>query len=291
METPGEVQNVPPPATADMQRHVSIWQRLKSFSPKKVFLVCVGVGAGLAGGVVATVALVVWFTSRPIPIREWPRLDVEGAGLRAKLKTDWSDSVRYQFLVTPRSDELKPAFDRAVRAHRDSISFTIHLYDKAGFELCKKDVKPTPFVDAEDRFEGLHANDTFYSFECSRAHYKEADHWNLGYVFPVLAVEKSQNGATPNGNAVDAKKVSSTKPSIGPETPIEGEDTLTGFDLSSGHLETRSGKTFLIYRDGERYTALGWSTSSPIHFNCKSRSDCLIENTGNNEAVHGRLLR
>ena len=56
----------------------------------------------------------VWITSRPIPAREWPRLEVEGAGVRAKLKTDWNDSVRYQLVVTPRSDDLKTAFDNAV---------------------------------------------------------------------------------------------------------------------------------------------------------------------------------
>jgi hypothetical protein len=291
METPNEVQTVAPSVTGSARRLVSIWQGLRGFGLKKLFLACAGVGAGLAVGVTATTASLIWFTSRPIPIHEWPRLEVEGVGLRAKLKTDWSDSVRYQFVVTPRSDELKGAFDRAVRTHRDSISFTIHLYDKAGFELCKKDVKPTPFVDAEDRFDRLHANETFYSSECPRAQYKEADHWSLSYVFPALAADTSQNAATPNGRAVEGKRVASTKPSIGPETPNEGDDTLTGFDFSSGHLETRSGKTFVIYRDGERYTALVWSTSSPIHFNCKSRSDCLVENIGNSEAVHGRLLK
>src|SRR5260370_40333248 len=111
METTGEVQTVAPASPAP-QRPVSIWQRLKTFSLKKLFLVCLGVGAGLAVGLIATVATVVWFTSRPVPIREWPRLELEGVGLRAKLKTDWSDSVRYQFVVTPRSDELKTASDR-----------------------------------------------------------------------------------------------------------------------------------------------------------------------------------
>ena len=54
--------------------------------------------------------------------------------MKAKLKTDWNDSVRYQLVVTPRSDDLKAAFDDKVRLHRDSISFTVHLFDKAGFE-------------------------------------------------------------------------------------------------------------------------------------------------------------
>ena len=177
--------SIPAPVTANGAR-LSIWERLKAIGLKRLFLTCMGIGVGLGIGVVATVASVVWLTSRPIPARDWPRVEVESVGLKARLRTDWNDSVRYQLVVTPRSDNLKAAFDDIVRLHRDSISFTVHLYDKAGFELCKKDVKPTPFVDTGSRIDGLHANDSFFSFECSRSNYKEADHWSLSYVFPAL---------------------------------------------------------------------------------------------------------
>jgi hypothetical protein len=186
MGEPGEVQSVAPHGTAKVQPRLSFWARLRDFGLKKLFLICVGIGIGLGLGIVGTVASVVWLTSRPIPTHDWPRLEVEGAGLKAKLKTDWNDSVRYQLVITPRNDDVKAAFDDAVQSHRDSISFTVHLYDKAGFELCTKDVKATPFVNGENRIEGLHANGTFYSFECSRSNYKEADHWNLSYGFPAL---------------------------------------------------------------------------------------------------------
>ena len=148
METPAGLEGGPTPVAASGQPHVSIMRRLKSLSLKKLFLAFVGIGAGFGVALVATFGSIAWFASRPIPARDWPRLNVEGAGLKAKLRTDWNDSVRYQLVVTPRSDDLKAVFDDAVRSHRDSISFTLHLYDKAGFELCKKDVKPTPFVDA-----------------------------------------------------------------------------------------------------------------------------------------------
>lgn len=200
--------------------------------------------------------------------------------------------MRYQLVVTPRSSDLKNAFDNAVRTHRDSISFTIHLYDMAGFELCKKDVKPTPFVDTENHYEGLHSTKELYSFECSRDAYKEADHWSLSYVLPSLPSELN-NVAT------------QTKPGLNPTKPegqpdnarLEGDDILTGFDLYSGHMETRSGKTFVVYREGEKSTAEDWridgevsGTQHHIHFNCKT-SDCLIENADNNQVVHGKLVR
>jgi hypothetical protein len=87
------------------------------------------------------------------------------------------------------------------------------------------------------------------------------------------------------------------KPAALPEDGnVSGDDKLTGFDLYSGHLETLSGKTFLIYRDGERTTAVDWKIShtegqAQIHFSCKTADDCLIENPEKHQTIHGKLLR
>jgi hypothetical protein len=257
--------------------------------------------------------------------------------------------VRYQLVVSPRSDDLKAAFDNAVRSHRDSISFTVHLYDKAGFELCKKDVKPTPSVDADDHIDELRANDTFYSYECSRSNYKDADRWNLSYVFPLLTADTCSGGVpdqtsfSPNSPFAQAvKSLGMDKPDVPEETydtfrnqyfdrkiaprlqPSEREkkreiflqrtqrkpaslgksvsnsqdDTLTGFDSFSGHLETLSGSTFLV-REGEKGVASMWNIRSQIegkgqprlNITCKTTDDCVIENTTNNQAVHGKKIR
>jgi hypothetical protein len=320
MEEGGEIQSVLPPVATNVQPRLSSWQRLKGFGIKKLFFICMGIGLGLGIGIVATVASVLWLTSRPVPARDWPRLEVEGAGLKAKLKTDWNEAVRYQLVVTPRSDDLKAAFDDAVQSHRDSISFTVHLYDKAGFELCKKDVKPTPFVNAENRIDGLHSNDTFYSFECSRSNYKEADHWSLSYVFPALIAGVPTNGtATPalewyKKQAPDGTwhKTQSASPQEAKEKlakeiadaaqnenePTEEDDTLTGFDYLNGHLETLSDNTFLV-RAGEQDIAHMWSIKVQVeggkqprlHITCKTKNDCVIENTINSQAVHGKRIR
>jgi len=280
---------VPRPVTSEVQSRLSIGQRIKGFGLKRLLVACVGIGVGLGIGIIATVASIVWLTSRPtptpepIPARDWPQLDVEGAGLRAKLKTDWNDSVRLQLLVTPRSDDLRAAFNDAVQSHRDSISFTVHLYDKAGFELCKKDVTPTPAVGAADRIDELQANDTFLGYECSLSNYKEADDWNLSYVFPALI----------------AKTKTATARTATPQesTPSEEDDTLTGFDSYRGHLETLSGKTFLV-REGEKDIASMWNINAQVegkkqprlHITCKTKDDCVIENTTNSQAVHGRRI-
>ena len=311
-----DVAQIDPTSATDAQPRLSRWQRLKNLGLKKLFLVCVGIGAGLGIGVVATFASVVWLTSRPIPARDWPRLEVEGAGLKATLKTDWNDDVRYQLVVTPRSDDLQAAFDNAVRSHRDSISFTVHLYDKAGFELCKKDVKPTPSVDADDHINELRANDTFYSYECSRSNYKDADRWNLSYVFPPLTAGgtatpelKWYKKQAPDGTwyKTQAASPQEAKDKLAKEIadaarhdnePTEEDDTLTGFDYINGHLETLSGNTFLV-RAGEQDIANTWNIKVQVeggkqprlHITRKTKGDCVIENTTNNQAVHGKKIK
>lgn len=320
METPGELQGNSPLIADNARPHVSIWQKLRHLSLKKLFLAFVGTGVGLGVVLVATFSTIAWFTSRPIPARDWPRLEIEGAGLKAKLRTDWNDAVRYQLVVTPRSDDLKTAFDSTVRSNRDSISFTVHLYDKAGFELCKKDVKPTPFVDAGNQLDGLHANDSFLSFECSRSAYKDVDHWSLSYVFPALAADlptgdavapglkwykkqapdgtwyKTQAGSPQEAKDKLAKEIAAAAATPG-NVPTEGDDTLTGFDYMNGHLETLSGNTFLV-RPGEQDMVHMWSIKVQVeggkqpglHISCKTKTDCVIENTTNHQAVHGRRI-
>lgn len=300
MAEPVEVQNGSPPGTTRVRPLLSIWKRLGGFGLKRLFLVCAGIGVGMGIVVAAVVASVVWLSSRPIQARDWPHLEFEGMGLKAKLRTDYDSSVRYQLAVLPISNELKAAFNDGVRANRDSISFTVHLYDKAGFELCKKDVKPTAIIGTAGRIDGLQANDTFYSFECSRSDYKKADHWNLSWVFPALTANiPADGGATQHES--DAKTKAVTNPRIVPlqeYAPIEEDDTLTGFDLFSGHLETLSGGTFLV-REGEKSVASMWGYRSEIlgeaqprlHIACKTKGDCIIENITNQQAVHGRKLK
>lgn len=133
----------------------------------------------------------------------------------------------------------------------------------------------------------MEANDSF--LYCDRSAYKNVDHWNLSYVFPNLAEITLTT-------AKGAEK-STTKTSQ-PIQATSGDDPLTGFDLSSGHLETLSGKTFFVYREGERMTALDWETEQEVkggqavlHFDCKAGGDCLIENPQRHQTLHAKLLK
>lgn len=273
---------------------LSLWQRLKAYGLKKLLLVCSALGIGFGIGVVGAAVSVAWLESRPIAATEWKRLDIPSLSLKASLKTDYDDGVRYQFKVTPRSQDLIPAFDNAVQSHRDTISFTLHLYDKAGFELCKTDVRPSPVVDADEHATAMEANESFSG--CSRSEYQNVERWNLSYVFPSFASGTDANGSGQKAPVSPHKAQQKSAPVASDEA---GDDTLTGFDLYSGHLETLSGKTFLIYREGEKSTAEMWAIDQDvtgkgqahIQFKCKDVNDCLIENPEKHQTVHGKLLK
>ena len=75
MEEPGEDRIVPPPTDVIC---VSIWQRLKRLGLKKLLLICVGIGAGLGIGVIATIASVVWLTAYSGDVNGRFQRDVNG---------------------------------------------------------------------------------------------------------------------------------------------------------------------------------------------------------------------
>jgi hypothetical protein len=95
-----------------------------------------------------------------------------------------------------------------------------------------------------------------------------------------------------------AEAPKTTIPQENAPTPSEEDDTLTGFDLFSGHLETLSGSTFLV-RKGEKSVASMWNIKVQVeggkqphlHITCKTKDDCVIENTTNAQAVHGKRIR
>ena len=104
----------------------------------------------------------------------------------------------------------------------------IHFYDKAGFEVCSTGVEATAIHDSANAVVALAANGHFY---CSRSDYNQVDRWNVDYRFPSLLAEAGQE------KTAETKPPTLKNPSrpIRQITPQAADDTLTGFDLSSGH--------------------------------------------------------
>jgi hypothetical protein len=180
------------------------------------------------------------------------------------------------------------------RSPRSQPKCFTDFYDKSGFEVCNTDVFTTPTRDSENQLVALRGNGSFY---CSRANYLQLDRWNVSYSFPKLVA------TVPNLSTSEVEVAPSQGPLKVPTRPTpeelvspqSGDDSLTGFDLGSGHLEMKSGKTFLVDREGEKSTAHYWAIwadvnqkQPEIHYDCDARNECLIENLDNKQAIHGR---
>jgi len=290
------------------ERLLAFWRNLKFMGWKRLVLLCISLGAGIGLCIVGCAMAITWYLNRPIPAKQWPVIEIPAVGIKARLKTDWKDSARYQLRVVPFSAELAEPFDSSVRSN-GSIGFTIILYDKSGFQLCSTEVTPSHIVDSSDRVTELVANDHLI---CSRSDYVNAERWRMQWVFPKLSVSTpaAVSPATPSGpTGLKASKKPATvtdapraKPAGGNDSPAsvaqDGHETLTGFDSSSGNLETKSGKTFVVYRTGERTTAYMWYLDTAIagqqprlRVKCDATGECLIENLKNNQAVHAKPLK
>jgi hypothetical protein len=209
-----------------------------------------------------------------------------GLGVTASLKTRWSDgSLKYQFGVSPEQG-LEKAFAQV--AHNKSNRFVVHLSDRDGFELC--DFEPKLTVTVGDSGEPKMLDSNGYSTNCDRSHVRNASTWNLSWVFPKLSDVKPQEAGGVTGNIRDLRPLPAAG-DIDMTGAVLYEDTLTGIDVF-GHLETKSGHSFVITREAEKHSAyISWQTRASLRYSCKRRNDCVLENLDNGETVHVRLVR
>jgi hypothetical protein len=257
----------PNEAASGKAERMALWRRL--------ILIGISLGVGLAVAGLGIVWGMYSYQNRPIPPTTWDPIELPQIGIKAWLKTEWRDgSLRYQFRVSPLSPELTKAFDKAANSSSKK-TFTVLFYDDAGFKLCDYEVTPGPEVDTSGQVAALVSIES--TWLCSSGNYRQARRWNLSYVFPTLSTERKSRKRTSTPNVRT--------------TSLEGTDSLTGFDYMSCRMETRSGHTFLLYRPGECTTALQWRVSARLRYACKTKRDCLVENLGNNQAVHARLLK
>lgn len=265
---------------------MATWKRVALFG------FCFGVGAAAAIGLTAW-AVYSW-NNQPSPLKTWPKITLENIRVQTRLKTEWRDGkLFYQFGAAPLAEQFGAAFDKVPREN-DSIGFSIALYDPNGFELCREKMTLTPMTDARGLVTELQDNDSGYG--CSSKQYRGATNWNVFYTFPKLESTVASRG-TESSTAAANDVVNRVKKADDLDSPAikvitaQDMDSLTGFDLLDGHMETRAGHTFLVSRQGERITASTWTASSSLKYTCYRRTGCLIENTANGEAVHATLIR
>ena len=257
---------------------------------KRLVLFGVSIGAGVAIALTLVIQFLSWYSDRPTPPKKWPRIELSGNGVRVSLVSEIRDGeLLYQFAVRPLDPSLANSFERAA-SDRSANNFTVLLDDKSGFQLCDVAIEGlTEVLGSTGSVVALSAKGS--SRSCPPDKYRDARAWSVSYNFPKLATTASP----PASSSQEHTAATSNRGKLGVRAEngasLEGADSLTGFDFGSGHLETRSGRTFLVYREGEKFAANLWDTSARLQYTCKTQSDCLLEDLDNNEAVHARMLR
>ncbi|HET6170750.1 MAG TPA: hypothetical protein VFE01_11245 [Terracidiphilus sp.] len=128
---------------------------------------------------------------------------------------------------------------------------------------------------------------------CSADQYKHFDYWDFSTNFPTMDQQdellkhprktKAQQAAEERRAAHHAAKPQSA-------FYIEGDDTVSGYDTSSGALETSENRVFYIGRKSDQSAAAAWASSfAHIHYKCDQHATCALQRAGTSTVITGRF--
>jgi hypothetical protein len=260
----------------------------KSTARAALFFFAVGVGIGLT--VVASNAAIAWYKNRPLPPlpqKAWQEQRFEGVGLRAKLETDWGnsgDEMKYKLFIRPLDPPGIDEFSRTLNERQFGGRITVNLYDARHFLVAKSDNYLSAFTrvfDDSGKSKVAVVQDKFF---LTRDQYASLSSWDFSTNLPLI--EKADVAGKPNGSVPKTAKVGTAK-----SGPQEGDEIISGYDVASGNLETSSGRTFFIYKPGERLTVIAWPESSQFHYKCDENLVCTLTKDGTAVVLHAKLKR
>ncbi|MGA3081256.1 MAG: hypothetical protein ABSD44_07725 [Terracidiphilus sp.] len=134
---------------------------------------------------------------------------------------------------------------------------------------------------------------------CLKGAYEKATGWNFTPNFPSVAEQDEwlkrvldmQAGAVSPTAPVPAprKKIVVKVPPKLPAFSVEGDDAIVDFDASSGIVQTRGRKTFLVGHVSAAVADSGWQDYPvSVHYRCDSNAACTLTHTGFG-TLHARL--
>ena len=168
-------------------------------------------------------------------------------------------------------------------------------------DLAKLDAQEAAREKGQDLFQNQTGPDGVISaiaaqgeIPCSKSAYQKAMQWSFTPNFPSLAeqdglLKSQQEVLTPLPPPPAAHKKKETLPPL-PYT-IEGDDAIVEFNSSSGVIETRGRKLFLIDKAAAEVANEAWQDYPvSIHFHCDRTSNCTLMHSGLG-ALHVRMMR
>ncbi len=284
----------------------AVWNWITTLSLWRLAVLVFCSFLGFRAGTIATRSLSDWYERRPIAAHKWPETDLDSAGMKVRLKTEWSDLLRYQFEAVPRSDDYAFAFDLSASTDPSAFRFYVHLLDESGFELCSLKISPQRGVNGSGKITRLSFNGS--DTACERKLYKRVTKWSVSWVAPPLLAIKSTDidktpkpeektpASHPKTTPIPSQRKSAHQAAIVPAPGDSNgqnaaeqalDELFTGYDYVETHtLETRSGMSFTIRRKGEQDVPLYWRNGDKLHIECQPHAECLIDNSRRGESVH-----
>ncbi len=130
---------------------------------------------------------------------------------------------------------------------------------------------------------------------CSADQYKHFDYWDFSTNFPTVAEQDELLKHPRNARAQQAleeRRAAARRAAKKPQSAfyIEGDDTVSGYDTSSGALETSENRTFYIGRKSDQSAAAAWASSfAHIHYKCDQHATCALQRAGTSIVITGRI--
>lgn len=136
--------------------------------------------------------------------------------------------------------------------------------------------------------------------QCPRNAYTQATRWGFSSNFPTTAEQDDllkshsevpkESGDLPSKRAIAARK--SKEDAGAPQSPLVGDDVISGYSVPAGSIETSGGLTFFVYKEGERDNAIIWQVNSArIHYQCDENSMCTLKRAGTAVVLHAKLQK
>ncbi len=130
---------------------------------------------------------------------------------------------------------------------------------------------------------------------CSADQYKHFDYWDFSTDFPTVAEQDELLKHPRNARAqqtLEERRAADRRAANKPQSAfyIEGDDTVSGYDASSGALETSENRTFYIGRKSDQAAAAAWASSfAHIHYKCDQHATCALQRAGTSTVITGRI--
>jgi len=194
------------------------------------------------------------------------------------------------------------------------LTVTLRFKDARGSSVCQKGInfpdtngQPLlPLTNAEgDAVQNIAGADGHISeiridgpLPCTPWGYSSLTDWEFSSNFPDLKTvqelrkkseEEQKPDATPKNAAAAGRNTQGQVQRL-PST-IEGDDVIVADNPSRGTVETGSGRTFFVGKNGLRGRAEWQTFPAPIHFRCDKSGACTLTRRNTSSSIQVRLTK